>query len=71
MIALGGGAFIDELEIVSNNGVSGGVDCPFSTVEGVWQAMSIARWRAIRKTAGAGSPGAASIGSVRTIEDRT
>ena len=34
-IALGGGAFLSEenFEIVSNNGVSVWLDCPFSTVE--------------------------------------
>ena len=35
MIALGGGAFLSDenFEIVSNNGVSVWLDCPFSTVE--------------------------------------
>ncbi len=35
VIALGGGAFLSEenFEIVSNNGVSVWLDCPFSTVE--------------------------------------
>jgi shikimate kinase len=35
VIALGGGAFLSDtnFEIVSNNGVSVWLDCPFSTVE--------------------------------------
>ena len=54
VIALGGGAFLSEenFEIVSNNGVSVWLDCPFSTVERRLAVTSIARWRAILRSFG-------------------